>query len=222
MAEQEVNAIDQSLVLFDNGVPDELKDGCQFTWCLAQAHARTVNPDPTTNAWFMAMHEELARLGWNVLKAEKVGFNQQQGRVSPAAIVKGIMQDYLTAEDKTKIEHLVDAIKMPSQDQLNFVNFWHPKTASTNPNKHAMALGVVKNTNAGNSISVTILYYGFDFSATADRWFGMDINADSMNLDVYQLQANLGLAVWNSESEAVKAKVGTRLTSHVQTQTYDL
>ena len=103
MAQVTATAVDSSIVASGSSVPQSLIDAWSYTTTFAQAHARTVNSDPSSEQYFNAMTKELQELGWNVTEAGKLDYKQQAGKISPGPIVKSILDPLLDAQGQKEI-----------------------------------------------------------------------------------------------------------------------
>lgn len=219
MTTTKVTAVDQALALAPIEMPQELIDAWSYTTTFAQAYARTVNSDPSTQEYFEAMTQEQMKIGWNVTDASKLAYKQQAGRITPAEIVQSILNPYLTSAQQSEIAGLLNAIKQPSAGVTNFVTFFHNK-ASTSASKHSMAMGTL--TEVNNSADIEMVYYGFDFDASAERWLFVEVDSASLAVDAYHLKMNLNLTLYNSIKDDLINRLAGKVDQHIASTTLDL
>jgi hypothetical protein len=219
MALAKLGSVDQSLAFADNSMPQPLIDAWSYTTTFAQAHARTVNIDPSTQAYFDAMTQQLQEIGWNVTNAGRLNYQQEANKISPADIVKSIIHPYLSPEQQRQLDGLLNAIAQPDVSISNFLDFWWKK-ASVSASKTNMAMGPL--TEVNNSSDITLIYYGFNYSA--DSWRSLFIEHDSASLGVvaYNLEMNLNFALYNSVKGDLIAKIAGKEKEHIQQTTLDL
>lgn len=219
MTATKVTAVDQALALAPVDMPQDLIDAWSYTTTFAQAHARTVNSDPSTQAYFDAMTQEQMKIGWNVTDASKLDYNQQAGRITPAAIVKSILNPFLTASQQGAMAGLLDVIEQPNADVTNFVTFFHNKATSA-ANQHSMAMGIL--TEVNNSADIEMVYYGFEFDASAERWLFVEVDAASLAVSAYHLKMNLNLALYNDIKNDLISRLQGKVDEHIASTTLDL
>ena len=206
MTQLKLTAVDQAIAYADVAVPQSLIDAWSYTTTFAQAHARTVNPDAASQAYFDAMTQELQQIGWNVTEAGKVAYSQAANRISPAAIVSSILNPYLSTQQ-------------PDVSVTNFVDFFWKK-ATTTANKTNMAMGPL--TVVNNSSNITMIYYGFDYAATDWRSLFIEVDSAALGVTAYNLEMNLNLALYNSIKGDLIAKLAGKEAQHIQDTTIDI
>src|SRR5690606_3485648 len=81
-----LTAVDHALAFSSASMPQNLIDAWSYTTTFAQAHARTINGDPSTNEYFQAMTKEFQLLAWNVTEATRVSYTQSADTLAPADI----------------------------------------------------------------------------------------------------------------------------------------
>ena len=140
MANVNLTAADGAVAFSDSSVPQNLIDAWSYTTTFAQAHARTVNSDASSQAYFDAMTTELQQLAWNVTNAGKLDYHQSAEKISPAKIVESILNPYLSAAQQSQLAGILNAIQQPDSGVHNFLDFFWNK-ASTTANKTNMAMG---------------------------------------------------------------------------------
>lgn len=219
MAQVKLTAVDSAIAYSDSSVPQNLIDAWAYTTTFAQAHARTVNSDASSNAYFTAMTRELQQLSWNVTNAGKLTYSQTANKISPAGIVKSILNPYLSAEQQKQLAGILDAIKQPDTSVSNFIDFFWKK-ASVSAKKTNMAMGPL--TVVNNSANISMIYYGFDYSAT--DWRSLFVEVDSAKLDVqaYNLEMNLNLALYDNIKDTLISKLAGKEKEHIQDTDLDL
>lgn len=219
MAATIVTAVDQALALAPADMPQDLINAWSYTTTFAQAHARTVNSDPSTQAYFDAMTQELMKLGWNVTEANKLDYEQQATSITPAAIVKSILNPFLTPPQQAAMAGLLDVIQQPNAGVTNFITFWHNK-ASTSAHQHNMAMGTL--TEKLNSADLEMVYYSFDFDASAERWLFVEVDSASLGVNAYHLEMNLNLPLYNAVKDELIKRLTGKVDEHIQETTLDL
>ena len=165
MPQDKLIAADQALAFASGSMPQNLIDAWSYTTTFAQAHARTVNPDPSSKDYFSSMTDELAKLAWNVTEAGKVDYSHQADRISPARVVSSILNPYIPEEKQGELTGILDAIQQPDSGVHSFLTFWWNKSR-THADKTNMAMGPL--TEVSNSSNIVIVYYSFNFDA--DSW----------------------------------------------------
>jgi len=219
MALTTVTAVDSALAVAQPGMPQDLIDAWSYTTTIAQAHARTVNPDPSTPEYFDAMTQELMKDGWNVIEANKLDYTQQAASITPAAIVKSILNPFLTPSQQNAVAGLLDVIQQPNAGVTNFVTFWHNK-ATTGAHSHNMAMGTL--TEKLNSADVEMVYYSFDFDASAERWLFVEVDSASLDVNAYHLEMNLNLSLYNAVKGDLIKRLTGKIEAHIASETLDL
>lgn len=219
MGTLKLTAVDQAMAFADASVPQDLIDAWSYTTTFAQAFARTVNSDPSTQSYFNAMTGELAKLAWNVTDATKVNYSQSASQISPAGIVSSIINPYLTADQQGGLSGILNAIQQPSAGIHDFVSFWWNK-ASTNANQSSMAFGPL--TQVNNSSNITMIYYNFNFSADSWRSLFVAQSSASLSVSAYRLQMNLNLALYNQIKGDVISKLAGKEKNHIANTNLDL
>ncbi|HLM69219.1 MAG TPA: hypothetical protein VK358_16895 [Longimicrobium sp.] len=220
MSTNQLTAVDQAMAFCDASVPQPLIDAWSYTTTFAQANARTVNDDPSTQAYFDAMTGELAKLAWNITEASKVAYSNTANQITPAAIVSSILNPYLAPDQQAALGGLLNAFQQPPTSEINnFLTFWWNK-GSTQGGKSNMAFGPL--TVVNNASDITMTYYSFNFSA--DSWRALFVARDSADLDVtaYRLRMNLNMALYNQISGDLIQKVGAKAANHIATAELDL
>jgi hypothetical protein len=212
MSQMKLTAADQAIAYADVSVPQSLIDAWSYTTTFAQAHARTVNADAASQAYFDAMTQELQQIGWNVTEAGKVAYSQAANRISPAAIVSSILNPYLSTQQQAELSGILNAI-------TNFVDFFWKK-ATTTANKTNMAMGPL--TVVNNSSNITMIYYGFDYAATDWRSLFVEVDSASLGVTAYNLEMNLNLTLYNSIKGDLIAKLAGKEAQHIQDTTIDI
>ena len=219
MTQLKLTAVDQAIAYADVAVPQSLIDAWSYTTTFAQAHARTVNPDAASQAYFDAMTQELQQIGWNVTEAGKVAYSQAANRISPAAIVSSILNPYLSTQQQAELTGILTAIQQPDVSVTNFVDFFWKK-ATTTANKTNMAMGPL--TVVNNSSNITMIYYGFDYAATDWRSLFIEVDSAALGVTAYNLEMNLNLALYNSIKGDLIAKLAGKEAQHIQDTTIDI
>ena len=219
MTQLKLTAVDQAIAYADVAVPQSLIDAWSYTTTFAQAHARTVNPDAASQAYFDAMTQELQQIGWNVTEAGKVAYSQAANRISPAAIVSSILNPYLSTQQQAELTGILNAIQQPDVSVTNFVDFFWKK-ATTIVNKINMAMGPL--TVVNNSSNITMIYYGFDYAATDWRSLFIEVDSAALGVTAYNLEMNLNLALYNSIKGDLIAKLAGKEAQHIQDTTIDI
>lgn len=219
MSQMKLTAVDQAIAYADVSVPQSLIDAWSYTTTFAQAHARTVNADAASQAYFDAMTQELQQIGWNVTEAGKVAYSQAANRISPAAIVSSILNPYLSTQQQAELSGILNAIQQPDVSITNFVDFFWKK-ATTTANKTNMAMGPL--TVVNNSSNITMIYYGFDYAATDWRSLFVEVDSASLGVTAYNLEMNLNLTLYNSIKGDLIAKLAGKEAQHIQDTTIDI
>ena len=219
MTQLKLTAVDQAIAYADVSVPQSLIDAWSYTTTFAQAHARTVNADAASQAYFDAMTQELQQIGWNVTEAGKVAYSQAANRISPAAIVSSILNPYLSTQQQAELTGILNAIQQPDVSVTNFVDFFWKK-ATTTANKTNMAMGPL--TVVNNSSNITMIYYGFDYAATDWRSLFIEVDSAALGVTAYNLEMNLNLALYNSIKGDLIAKLAGKEAQHIQDTTIDI
>lgn len=219
MTQFKLTAADSALAYAENTVPQSLIDAWSYTTTFAQAHARTVNADAASEAYFKAMTQQLQQLAWNVTEAGKLDINQTANKISPAGIVASVLDPYLSTQQRAELSGILNAILQPDVSVTNFVDFFWKK-ASTTANKTNMAMGPL--TVVNNSANITMIYYGFDYAATDWRSLFVEVDSASLGVTAYNLEMNLNLALYNSIKGDLIAKLAGKEAQHIQDTTLDL
>jgi hypothetical protein len=219
MSTIQLTAVDQTMVFSDSSVPQPLIDAWSYTTTFAQAIARTVNNDPSTEAYFDAMTSELAKLGWNITDSGNEAFTQTANQIAPASIVTSILDSYLDPDEKAALSGILNVFQQPTSGINDFLTFWWNK-GSTGGSKSNMAMGPLKVVN--NAVDVTLIYYSFNFSA--ESWRALFVARDSADLDVtaYHLRMNLDMALYNQISGGLIQKLAGQTANHIATAKLDL
>ena len=219
MANVNLTAADGAVAFSDSSVPQNLIDAWSYTTTFAQAHARTVNSDASSQAYFDAMTTELQQLAWNVTNAGKLDYHQSAEKISPAKIVESILNPYLSAAQQSQLAGILNAIQQPDSGVHNFLDFFWNK-ASTTANKTNMAMGPL--TVVNNASNISMIYYGFDFSATS--WRSLFVEKDSANLGVtaYNLEMNLNMALYDQIKGDIISKLAGKEKDHIDQTSLDL
>ena len=219
MSQVNLTAVDSAIAYSDSSVPQDLIDAWSYTTTFAQAHARTVNADASSEAYFDAMTQELQQLAWNVTEAGKLDYHQKAEKISPASIVESILNPYLSAQKQKELSGILNAIQQPDVGVHNFLDFFWNK-ASTTAHKTNMAMGPL--TVVNNASNITMIYYGFDFSAT--DWRSLFVEKDSASLDVtaYNLEMNLNMALYDQIKGDIIAKLAGKEKDHIDHTSLDL
>jgi hypothetical protein len=219
MTQTTLVSADQTLAFADNSMPQGLIDAWSYTTTFAQAHARTVNGDASTQQYFDAMTRELQEIGWNVTNAGRLNYDQSANRISPASIVKSIIHPYLSPDQQRQLDGLLDAIGQPDVSISNFLDFWWKK-ASVSASKANMAMGPL--TERNNSSDIKMIYYGFTYDASSWRSLFVEQDSASLGVTAYNLEMNLNLALYKSVSGDLIAKLAGKEKQHIQQTTLDL
>jgi hypothetical protein len=214
-----LTSADSAIAYSDNSVPQALIDAWSYTTTFAQAHARTVNTDASSEAYFGAMTQQLQEIAWNVTDAGKLNYSQTANKISPAGIVSSILNPCLTAAQQAALSGILNAIQNPDVSITNFVDFFWKK-ATTTAQKTNMAMGPL--TVVNNSANITMIYYGFDFSATDWRSLFVEVDSASLGVTAYNLEMNLNLALYNSVKGDLISKLAGKEAEHIQNTTLDL
>lgn len=219
MTTMNLTAVDQAMAFSDNSMPQNLIDAWSYTTTFAQAYARTVNSDPSSQAYFNAMTGQLAQLAWNITEATQESYTQQAGSIRPADIVTSIINPYLTPDQQAGLAGILNAIQQPTAGVNDFLTFWWNK-ASTNANQTSMALGPL--TEVDNSSNITVIYYSFNFSA--ESWRSLFVAQSSADLVVtaYRLRMNLNLALYTQISGDIIQKLAGKEKDHIASTPIDL
>jgi hypothetical protein len=214
-----LTSADSAIAYSDNSVPQALIDAWSYTTTFAQAHARTVNTDASSQAYFDTMTQQLQEIAWNVTDAGKLNYSQTANKISPAGIVSSILNPYLTAAQQAELSGILNAIQNPDVSITNFVDFFWKK-ATTTAKKTNMAMGPL--TVVNNSANITMIYYGFEFSATDWRSLFVEVDSASLGVTAYNLEMNLNLALYNSVKGDLISKLAGKEAEHIQNTTLDL
>jgi hypothetical protein len=219
MTAMKLTAVDQAMAFSDDSMPQNLIDAWAYTTTFAQAHARTVNNDPSSEDYFNAMTGELAQLAWNITEATKENYSQSADSITPANIVSSILNPYLTSDQQAGLSGLLNAIQQPSAGINNFLTFWWNK-ASTSANQSSMAMGPLADVN--NSSDITLIYYSFNFSA--ENWRALFVARNSADLAVtaYRLRMNLNLALYTQISGDIISKIAGKEANHIASTQLDI
>lgn len=219
MAKVNLTSSDGAVAFSDGSVAQNFIDAWSYTTTFAQAHARTVNADASTEAYFDAMTKELQQLAWNVTNAGKLDYHQSSEKISPAAIVESILNPYLSAAQQKQLAGILNAIQQPDVGVHNFLDFFWNK-ATTTANKTNMAMGPL--TVVNNASNISMIYYGFDFSATS--WRSLFVEKDSAKLDVkaYNLEMNLNMALYDQIKGDIIDKLAGKEKDHIDNTSLDL
>jgi hypothetical protein len=213
-------SVDATFAFCDpNVISQELIDAYQYTTTFSQAVARKVNPDPSTSAYFYAMRDEYSRIGWNILEADQITYNQQGRKISPGDIVKQIIHPYLESNQAAQLDGILNAIQQPDAGIHDFMSFFWNKS-HVGSSKTAMAFGPF--ISYLGMPSVTILYYSFNYNA--DSWRSMFIEQDEASLDtqVYHLKMDLNMSLYNSVKDAIISKIKGHEEDHIRNADIDI
>lgn len=219
MATTQIITVDQALAFADSSMPQPLIDAWAYTTTFAQAAAREVSTDPSSQDYFNAMQSELVKLGWNVTNAGKEKYGQTSNKISPSDIVKSILHPYLSSAQQSQLDGILNAIGQPDVSVSGFLDFWWKK-ASVNATKTNMAMGPL--TEVNNASNITMIYYGFDFSSTAWRSLFVEQSSASLNVDAFNLEMNLNMAMYDSVKSEIIAKIMGKEKAHIQQTKLDL
>lgn len=219
MSQVNLTAVDGTIAFSDSSVPQDLIDAWSNTTTFAQAAARAVNSDPSTEAYFDAMTGELQKLAWNVTEAGRLTYKQAAEKISPAAIVESILNPYLPADKQAELSGILNAIQQPDVGVHNFLDFFWNK-ASTSASKTNMAMGPL--TVVNNASNITMVYYGFDFSATDWRSLFVEKDSASLGVTAYNLEMNLNMSLYDGIKGEIKKKLAGKEKDHIDHTKLDL
>ncbi len=219
MSQVNLTAVDGSVAFSDPTVSQSYIDAWAYTTTFAQAYARTVSSDPSSEAYFDAMTNELQKLAWNVTNAGKLDYHQSAEKITPAAIVESILNPYLSSAQQQQLSGILNAIQQPDVGVHNFLDFFWNK-ASTSANKTNMAMGPL--TVVNNASNITMIYYGFDFSATDWRSLFVEKDSASLGVQAYNLEMNLNMALYDTIKNDIIAKIAGRERDHIDSTPVDL
>jgi|GEM_PF-6007159 len=210
---------DSAIAYSDSSVPQDLIDAWSYTTTFAQAYARTVNSDASSQGYFDAMTNQLQKVAWNVTEAGKLDYKQAASTISPSAIVSSILNPYLTAQQQNALAGILNGIQQPDTKATGFLDFFWKK-ASTNASKVNMAMGPL--TVVNGSANITMIYYGFNFNA--DNWRSLFVARNSADLKVnaYNLEMNLNLALYNGVKSGLIEKLAGKEAAHIANTTIDI
>lgn len=219
MTQVNLTAVDGAVAFSDPTVEQKFVDAWAYTTTFAQAHARTVNTDASSQAYFDAMTNELQKLAWNVTNAGKLDYHQKAEKISPAAIVESILNPYLSAAQQAQLAGILNAIQQPDVGVHNFLDFFWNK-ASTTANKTNMAMGPL--TVVNNASNISMIYYGFDFAATDWRSLFVEKDSASLGVTAYNLEMNLNMALYDSFKGDLIKKLAGKEKDHIDSTPVDL
>ena len=83
-----------------------------------------------------------------------------------------------------------------------------------------MAMGTLKEKT--NSADITLVYYGFDFHATDERWLFVEVDSASLGVAAYNLEMNLNLALYNKIKDDLIAMLAGKEKDHINSTKLDL
>ena len=192
MSQQGV-VIDQTITWCDTSIPANMIDAHKYTTMYAQAAARAVNPDPSSQQYFDAMTQNLQDIGWNVTDAGRESYNQQADKISPAAIVSSILNPYLSAAQQNQLAGLLDAIQQPDVSMKSFVDFWW-RHASTTASKTNLAIGPL--TQVENAPNISMVYYSFNFDASDKGSLFVEVDSASLEVSAFNLTMDYNFSMW--------------------------
>jgi len=216
---QIVVAVDQSLAWCPASLDQDMLDAYKYTLMFAQAAARTVNSDPSTEAYYEAMTQQLMKLGWNVTESGKLNYDQQASRISPAQIVGGILNPYLSPDQQSQLGGLLAQIQQPDDSIKGFVDFWW-RSAHTNASQASMALGpLVANQNAPE---VSMIFYSFKYDASDVGSLFVQIDKAGLDVFAYSLKMNYNFALWPNVKAEILPRIQAKVDAHIDTQPLDL
>ncbi|WP_437547388.1 hypothetical protein WME97_45565 [Sorangium sp. So ce367] len=219
MAKHKVIAVDQTIVW--TTVPKEFIDAFNYTTTFAQAAARVSNRDPTSRAYFDTLKLEYQRVGWNVLQAEKVGYQVgHEGSIVPAQVISRILAPYLTGKQRRQMSALLDAMRTDNRihDFCSF--FWSKSHVGTNPPKQTMSFGPLV-VELGQPV-FNCIYYAFDYQA--DSWRSMFVShrSSSANLQFYRIKMMLNMPLYNRYKSILIGRLEEKIKEHVEQTELDL
>ncbi|WOR15283.1 hypothetical protein RYZ27_01210 [Hyphomonas sp. FCG-A18] len=219
MSQVKLTAVDQTMAFSDPKMPQDLIDAWSYTTTFAQAAARHVNPDPSSDAYFKTMRAELSNLGWIVTDAGRLNYNQSSNKIEPATIVKSILNPYLSGEQQKQLAGILDAIKQPDVKATGFLDFWWKK-ASTHADKANMAMGPL--TEVNNSANISMIHYGFNFDASSWRSLFVESSTAKLDVSAFNIEMNLNLDLYNREKSALISKISGKVDQHIDDTVLDL
>ncbi len=214
-----VTAVDASLAFHDSSMPQPLIDAWSYTTTFAQAAARAVNSDPASEAYFNEMTGELAKLGWNITEAGKLAYNHSAEKISPAGVVKSIINPYLSPDKQKELAGILGAIQQPDVSVKNFVDFFWGKS-HTDAHKANMAMGPL--TVVNNASDIQMIFYSFDFDATDTRSLFVEIDSAKLGVTAYNLEMNLNMALYDRIKDELIHRLAGKEKEHIKDTTLDI
>lgn len=220
MSQVNLSAVDASLAWYDpTAITQDLVDAYQNTLTFAQAVARGVNADPASQAYFNAMTQELAKLGWNITNSGETKYHQHANKIAPAAIVKSITYPYLDKSSQAQLAGVLDVIKAPDTSVTGFVDFFWKKS-QVQASKTNMAMG--KLVSYLNTPQITLLFYTFNFSDTSTRSLFVEVSDADLVNNIWNITMNLNMVLYNGYKAALIAKLAGKEADHIANAKVDL
>lgn len=213
------STVDSSLATYTEDVTKEMTDAYQMTTTFAQAAARKVSKDVTSDAYFEKLTSEYGKIGWNITQADDVKYEKDADEITPKSIVDSLLDSYMEESAQKQLSGLLDAIQEDSAGIHNFSTFWW-NSASTDVEKTSIAMGQVSVRN--NTASFTSLFYTFNFNSESWRGLFVDHSEAELLVKAKFLRMELNMDIYNTYKSDLTDKLGEKIKEHIDTTELDL
>jgi len=201
---------------FGAGLPQDVIDAFAYTLTKAQQVARLAGKDPTSEAYFDAMVEELRRLGWGSLPwqtATAQPFSHAPGgaSVSPLALVMQAIAAFLAQAlpslatefpDTQWLSRVAENLQqVPPNVEAALDQWWN----GTRIDAFGQTMTISSLVTLFGTPFLAGGYFVFAFSAAS--WRSLLQPTSAIALTSYPMLLQLDLSVWHSEAAALKTEL---------------
>lgn len=228
MAKLNLTTSPSGLLALSTNATQSTLDAYFYTFTKAQANARNVNRDPSSQQYFNAMVESLSTLGWTIL-FEATSSNSSSGSTptTPLASCAYAFVNFLNNNTSTA---LVDTVNLDiwlksiytvlqnlSPEQQEQLDIWWNGIEISGETRYMTVCQVIE--ILGQPL-VPVVYYALTNSG--DSWRSLIAPSTNFHFVASPILLSLNWIAYNQLKTALKSELEAELTNHINTTALEI
>lgn len=214
-----VSMVNQALTVLSSALSADQISAYNYSLGWSQAVARNTSADPSSQAYFDSMTQELSRVAWMVLASYELDYRQSSS-TSPADAIQQLLTG-IQNQVASPVQRLFSALQAPrlSASSSSALATWWQRTQVT-ANVTSMIIGPLFPGPMGMSTALTFI----DFNYASDSWQSLFVKQSASRLSVTAKRVEMSFlpAIWSTIGADVEAKLAASAATFIRQVDLDI